>query len=192
MNRHTDWSRLAQGRRAFLAVATMALSVFLTGFSLNPFSTSTPALMILAHTETGKQVATKIEAKSGVGVASAQGKPQEQWAIRSGDVIKSDTQPMDRAVKFYKGSSSEGIMLFIVKVRYFPNVQGVWVPQYQLDEQPLVARKNGFWQPLMTVQGMPSLIVITSNTLPNADGYYSSLDFSFTTGPTSIDAWSVQ
>ncbi|HYA36834.1 MAG TPA: hypothetical protein VEI74_00970 [Candidatus Methylomirabilis sp.] len=192
MNRNTDWRRLAQGQRSFLAVAAMAWSVFLTGFSLNPFSASTPALMILAHAETGKQVETKIEAKSGAGVAPGQGKPQEQWVIRSGDAIKSDTQPTDRAVKFYRGTSGEGMLLFIIKVRYFRNVQGAWVPQYQLDEEPLVTQVNGRWQPLTTVQGVPSLIVITSNTLPNADGFYSSLDFRFSAGPMSIDAWSVQ
>ncbi len=192
MNRNTGWIPPAQGWRAGLAVAAMTLSVFLTGFSLNPFSKSTPVLMVLAHTEAGKQVATKIEVKNGETLSPDKNKPQEQWVILAGDTIKSEARPADRTVKFYKGTSTEGLLLFIVKVRYFPNEQGGWVPQFQLDEEPLVVRENGRWRPLTTIQGVPSLIVQTGSVLPNAEGYLASLQLGFTTGPMSIDAWVVE
>jgi len=151
-----------------------------------------PVLMVLAHTEGGEAIVTKIEDKTGMVASPDQGKRQVQWALRTGEAIKSAARPADRVVSFYQGTGTQSALLFIVKLRYYPNNEGRWVAQFQIDQEPLVARVNGRWQPLTTVQGVPSLIVITSNTLPNAEGYYSALDFSFTTGPTSIDAWSVQ
>jgi hypothetical protein len=192
MNQNTGWSRLAQGRRAGLAVAAMALSVFLTGFSLNPFSSSTPVLMLLEHTQAGKPVQTKIELKAGLVASSEKGKPQTKWIIRAGDALKSEVQPGDRSVNFYQSADTQSTLLFIVKVRYYQNAAGQWVPQFLLNEEPLAIRKNGRWQPLTTVQGVPGLIVQTGAALPNAEGYFPSLEFGITTGATSIDAWLVQ
>jgi hypothetical protein len=192
MNQNTGWSRLAQGRRAGLAVAAMALSVFLTGFSLNPFSSSTPVLMLLEHTEAGKPVQTKIELKAGLVVSPEKGKPQTKWIIRAGDALKSEVQPGDRTVNFYQSADTQSTLLFIVKVRYYQNATGRWVPQFLLNEEPLVIRINGRWQPLITAQGVSSLIVQTGTALPNAEGYFPSLEFGITTGATSIDAWLVQ
>ena len=183
---------MAQGRRASLAVVAMALSVFLTGFSLNPFSSSTPVLMLLEHTEAGKPVQTKIELKAGLVASPDMGKPQTKWIIRAGDALKSEVQPGDRSVNFYQSTGTQSILLFIVKVRYYQNATGQWVPQFLLNEEPLVIRKNGRWLPLTTVQGVPSLIVRTGTAIPNAEGYFPSLEFGITTGATSIDAWLVQ
>ena len=151
-----------------------------------------PVLVVLAHTDGGKTIAAKIETKAGLVASPDQGKRRAQWALRTGETVKSATRPADRVVSFYQGTGTQTALLFIVKTRYYPNNDGKWVPQFLIDQEPLVTRVNGRWQPLTTVQGVPSLIVITSNTLPNAEGYYSALDFSFTTGPTSIDAWQVQ
>jgi len=192
MNQNTGWSRLAQGRRAGLAVAAMALSVFLTGFSLNPFSSSTPVLMLLEHTEAGKQIQTKIEMKDGLVASPEKGKPQTKWIIRAGDALKSEVQPGDRSINFYQSAGTQNTLLFIVKVRYYQNATGRWVPQFLLNEEPLVIRKNGRWQPLTSVQSVPSLIERTGTALPNAEGYFPSLEFGMTTGATSIDAWLVQ
>jgi len=153
---------------------------------------TSPVLMVLAHAEDGKAIVTKIEAKAGMVASPDQGKRQVQWGLRTGEAIKSAARPADRVVSFYQGTGTQTALLFIVNLRYYPNNDGKWVAQFQLDQEPLVTRVNGRWQPLTTVQGVPSLIVITSNTLPNAEGYFASLDFSFTVGPTSIDAWSVQ
>jgi hypothetical protein len=163
MNQNTGWSRLAQGQRAGLAVAAMALSVFLTGFSLNPFSNSTPVLLLLEHTEAGKQIQTKIELKDGLVTSPEKGKPQTKWIIRAGDALKSEVHPGDRSVNFYQATGAENTLLFVVKVRYYQNATGV-----------------------------PSLIVRTGTALPNAEGYFPSLEFGMTTGATSIDAWLVQ
>jgi hypothetical protein len=192
MNPNTEGSRRAQGRRAALAVAALGVSVFLTGFSLNPFASSPPpALMVLLHAEGGKLIETKIGTKSGASLSPDKNKPQKQWVIRAGDTLKSNARPADRVVKFYKGTGSEGILIFMIKVRYFPDEKGGWVPKFQLDQEPLVVYENGRWRPLSTIQGVPNLIVQNGSTLPNAEGYFALLQFGFSTGPTSIDAWVV-
>ncbi|MHB8534867.1 MAG: hypothetical protein ACYDBW_05410 [Sulfuricaulis sp.] len=192
MNRNTGECHGAQGRRVGLAMAAMVLAVFLTGFSLNPFHRDPPALLYLAHTEAGKLIETRIEITSGQNISPDKSKPQEMWLIRSGDTIVSTTPPANRAVSFYKSANGGVMLIFIVKVRYFPDEKGGWVPKFQLNEEPLVTRINGRWQPLTTGQGMPGLVVQTGSILPNAEGYFTSLEFSFSTGPSSIDAWLVQ
>ena len=181
---------LAQGRRrsATAVVAAMLLMSFISVLH----AASTPVLMLLEHTQAGKQIQTKIEVKDGVVASPDNGKPQAKWIIRAGDALKAESRPGDRSVNFYQSAGTQSTLLCIVKVRYYQNSEGRWVPQFQLNEEPLVIRKNGRWQPLTTVQGVPSLIVQTGTALPNAEGYFSSLEFGITTGATSIDAWLVQ
>jgi hypothetical protein len=156
------------------------------------FADNVHVLMLLEHTEAGKQIQTKIEVKDGLVASPEKGKPQAKWIIRAGDALKSEGQPGDRSVNFYQSTDTQNTLLFIVKVRYYQNATGRWVPQFLLNEEPLVIRKNGRWQPLTTVQGVPSLIVQTGTALPNAEGYFASLEFGMSTGATSIDAWLVQ
>ena len=167
----------------------MAWAVFLTGLA---YAASTPVLMILQHTEADKLVETKIEVTGGKVLSPDAGKPQQRWTIRTGDVIQSGDQPADRTVHFYKDTGSEGTPLFIVKVRYFQNNEGRWVPKFQLNEEPLVVRRGDRWLPLTTTQGVPNLIAQTGNTLPNAEGYYPSLEVGLTTDALAIDFWVVQ
>jgi len=180
----------AQGRRS--SAAAVVAAMLLMSFISVLHAASTPVLMLLEHTEAGKQIQTKIEVKGGLVASPDKGKPQEKWIIRAGETLKSASRPDDRAVSFYQGTGAQSTLLFIVKVRYYQNNAGRWVPQFQLNEEPLVVRKNGRWQPLTTVQGVPSFIVRTGTALPNAEGYFTSLEFGFTTGVTAIDAWLVQ
>jgi hypothetical protein len=180
----------AQGRRS--SAAAVVAAMLLMSFTSVLHAASTPVLMLLEHTEAGKQIQTKIEVKNGLVASPDKGKPQAKWIIRAGDALKSEVQPGDRSVGFYQGADNERTLLFVIKVRYYRNPEGRWVPQFLLNEEPLVIRKNGRWQPLTTVQGVPSLIVQTGTALPNAEGYFPSLEFGITTGATSIDAWLVQ
>ena len=172
-------------RRLVLALAALVAA----GYAA---AATPPVLMVLAHAEGDKAVATKIEAKAGLVASPDKGKRQLQWILRAGEAIQSATRPADRVVGFYQVTGNQSALLFLVRMRYYPNREGKWVAQFQIDQEPLVVRKGNGWQPLTTVQGVPSLIMLTSNTLPNAEGYYSALDFRFTAGPMSIDAWSVQ
>ena len=181
---------LAQGRRR--SAASVVAAMLLMSFTSVLHAASPPVLMLLEHTEAGKQIQTKIEMKAGLVASPDKGKPQAKWIIRAGDAIKAGSQPGDRTVNFYQSAETQSTLLFIVKVRYYQNSTGRWVPQFLLDEEPMVMRKNGRWQPLTTAQGVSSLIVQTGTALANAEGYFPSLEFGMTTGATSIDAWLVQ
>lgn len=183
---------MAQKQRAGLAVAAMALSVFLTGFSLNPFASSTPVLMLLEHVQDGKPVQTRIEVKDGRVASPDKGKPRDKWIIRAGDALKSEARPDDRSVGFYQGADDQTTLLFVVKVRYYLNTDGSWVPQFQINEEPQVIRLNGRWQPLTSAKGIAGQITQSGTALPNAEGYFTYVEFGFTSGPASIDAWQVQ
>jgi hypothetical protein len=167
------------------------------GLLLISLATAAPAarvatLLVLQYDVDGRTVQTPIPAQGGFVVAPAQGRPVPKWNIGPGDTIRSDAPPADRVVGFYQGPDAARQLLFIIEVHYFRNGDGGWVPQFQLDEEPLVARVNGQWQPLSTNKGVASLIVQTGTALPNAEGYTTALEFSFTTGPTSIDGWLVE
>lgn len=171
---------------------TLGLTILLLAFAPGLHAADT-VLMFLEHTEDGKAVQSKIEVKSGVVESKDKGKPRDKWIIRAGDAIKSEIRPGERAVNFYKTTGGENTLLFIVKARYYQNNDGTWVPQFQLNEEPLVIRgKDGKWKPLSVIQGVPSLIVQSGSALPNAEGYVASLELGFTTGGMPIDAWFVQ
>lgn len=186
MARHHD----ARGR--FISRVMIAVTIFLISLAPNLHAASTPVLMILEHTEAGKRVETKIEAKGGLVPSPQKGKPQTRWIIRAGDAIKSEAQPGDRLISFYKNPGNENILLFRVKLHYSQNSEGRWVPRFQLIEEPEVIREGQRWKPITTIQGIPNLIVQTGTALPNAEGYSTSLELGFSTGSTSIDAWIVQ
>src|SRR3989344_6089476 len=187
--------RFVKSRRAPTGAgiaSALALVTLLMGFAPALYAAKAPVLMILAHSETGKAIETQIETKSGLVVSPEPGRPQQQWIIRAGEAIQSDSRPGERAVNFYQGTGNQTILLFVVKARYYPNDDGKWVARFQLNEEPLVVRVNGRWQPLSSVKGVPNLIARTGTALPNAEGYFPSLEFGFTTGAISIDAWLVQ
>jgi len=191
MKGKTTHHGLTQGWRG--SAAAVIVATLLMSFMPALHAASTPVLMLLEHTQAGKPVQTKIELKDGLVVSPDKGKPQAKWIIRAGDAFKSAVQPGDRTVNFYQSTGiQQSTLLFIVKVRYYQNRAGYWLPQFLLNEEPLVMRKNGRWQPLTSVQGVASLIVQTGTALPNAEGYFPSLEFGMTTGATSIDAWLVQ
>jgi len=190
MNRIVAEDATRQGRP--VSYSMVAFVIILMSFAPGLHAADAPVLMILEHKEADKKVETKIETKDGLVASPVKGKPREQWIIRPGDTLASAARPGERIVNFYQGSGIQSMLLFIVKVRYFPDSEGRWLPQFQLNEEPLVVREGKRWKPLTTVQGIPNLIVQTGTALPNAEGYSVSLELGFTTGATSIDAWVVQ
>jgi hypothetical protein len=172
----------------------LALAITLLGFAPGLQAAKPPVLVLLEHVaDDGKSVQTKIELKSGVVESKDKGKPRAKWTIRAGDLFPPAARPDDRVVNFYTAAGREYTLLFMVKVRYFQRSDGKWAPQFQLNEEPLVIRgPDGRWKPLTAIQGVPNLIVQSGSTLPNAEGYLTSIELGFTVGATSIDAWAVQ
>jgi len=185
-------SRGSLAKKRTVLPSVIAVMLALLGVTPNLLAASAPVLMVLQHAEADKLVATKIEVKGGKVLSPDAGKPQQRWVIRAGDLIQSGEQPADRVVRFYKDTGSEGTPVIIVKVRYFRNSEGRWVPKFQLNEEPTMVRRGDRWVPLTTTQGVTNLIAQTGNTLPNAEGYYPSLEIGLTTGALAIDFWVVQ
>ncbi|MFQ5757403.1 MAG: hypothetical protein ACE5H7_15090 [Acidiferrobacterales bacterium] len=171
-----------------------AAVVALTFFALAPGALrAAPVIMILEHVQNGERIQTPIEAIPDLITSPHAGKGQLKWSILPGEPIESEVRPADRVVHLLRHIGLQRNLLCTVKVRYFKNNKdGLWVPHFQLNQEVLVMRKNGRWRPVSEVRGVATLIVLTSSTLPNAEGYYPSLEFGLTTGLTKIDSWAVR
>ena len=174
-----------------------AIAFFLIGFSPTTLADEededeVPVIMVLEHTENGKQVGVNIEAIRGVFLSPHRGQSQPKWAIRPGHTLRAPSRPAAQLVELYKGTPREPILISRIIIKYFRNGEGNWVPHFLLNQEPLVVRDGNRWKPLLTIQGVPSLLVLTGPTLPNAEGFYPKLDFKLSTGPLAIDFWVVK
>jgi hypothetical protein len=150
-------------------------------------------LMVLEHAERGQRVQTKVEAKPGAALAPLRGKTLERVSIFPGNPLVTEQRPRDQVVELYRGVDVERSLLCAVAIRYFRDARGLWVPHFELIEEALVIRgANGRWQPLNIARGAAALIVLTSSTLPNAEGFYPALEFGMTSGTFQIDSWVVR
>ena len=177
-------------RCRLIPIATIALACAVT-VTRSAWSADTPVLMMLAPL--GAAVEIKVEAKPGAALSPARGGEFEKWKLRPGSTLVAKARPEDGLVEFYRGADIERVLLCSIGIRYFRDDRGLWVPHYQLNQEAIVIRDNGGrWQPLTAVHGAPSLIVLTSTTLPNAEGFYPSLEFGLTNGRLQIDSWVVR
>lgn len=148
--------------------------------------------MVLESLFDGRRVAAEVVADPAPSASPTRGKPVLKWTIRAGDTLKAAARPTARAVELYSGTATQPVLVCRVIVNYFRNRDELWVPHFRLEEEPLVTRQGNRWVPLSTVRGIPTLIVLTSSTLPNPEGFYPSLEFGLTTGLLSIDLWVVR
>lgn len=109
------------------------------------------------------------------------------WKLKPGDPIRSDTRPPDRVVELYGGTPLAPSLLCRVVLRYYASDAG-WTPQFRLDDEPAVARVNGRWQPLGGLSGL----VEHGNLLPNAEGFFRTIEFGPSAGSLTIVAWRVR
>ena len=151
-----------------------------------------PVIMVLQSRVQGENVQAQIEAVPDIVTSPFAGKLSPKWAVLPGQAIVSTQRPVDRVVHLFRKVGLQQSHICSINLRYYPDRQGGWVPHFQMDEQPAVVRRNGRWVPIKQLQGIASLIVLTSSTLPNAEGFYPSLEFGLTVGMTSIDAWVVR
>lgn len=170
----------------------IALAVLVCAVTVARFAwAAEPLLMVLVPMGAATEV--NVEAKAGAVVSPARGKEFEKWNLRPGNALAAPAQPEDRLVELFRGVEAERVLLCSISIRYFRDARGFWVPHYQLNQEALVTRdKNGNWQPLTAVRGAPSLMVLTNATLPNAEGFYPSLEFGLTNGQLQIDSWDVR
>ena len=152
-----------------------------------------PVILLLEHMEDGERISTEIKAVRDLKASPHAGKGQLSFAILPGDALDTERRPNDRIVHLFRQVGLARVPLCTVGVRYYKDRKNKWLPHFQLNQEPLFIRKDKRWVPLSQVKGgITSLIVLTSSTLPNAEGYYPSLEFGLTTGLTFIDSWVVR
>jgi hypothetical protein len=175
-----------------LAGKTLAALIFFLAGSFLAHAAA-PVLFTLESADPGlPRISAAIKAEGGLTPSAARGHKREKWALHPGEALTSDARPADRLVELYQASGQQATLLCAVQVRYFRNRDGAWQPHYLLLDEPLVMRKGERWQPLTAQLGNAALVVLTSSTLPNAEGFYPALEFGLSTGTTPIDYWQVR
>lgn len=178
--------------RSYRRLIAGAVVGFMALTLASPFVHAAAVIMVLQSQVNGNPIKAEVEAVPELVTSPLAGKALPKWSVVPGEAIKSPGRPAERVVHLFRKVGLEYQHICSIKLRYYPDKQGVWVPHFQLDEQPAVVRKNGRWQPITTVRGLPSLVVLTSSTLPNAEGFYPSLELGLTIGLMSIDSWIVR
>jgi hypothetical protein len=151
-----------------------------------------PTLLKIGYVFDGKPVVLPVPMQIGAKEAPRPGQLADRWRVTPGLVLKADRQPADRTVELYQGKGVQRALVMLLNVRYFRNRDGHWQPHFQPNELPLVAPDGkGGWRPIEQAQGRAGLLVLHGVSLPNAEGYYPTLDFGLTIGRASIDSWVV-
>lgn len=150
---------------------------------------STPVLLRLVGVEGAAPIEIEVRDRPEPGKVE-EARAEGRWQISAGETVRTAVPPAPCAVELYSGTGLSPELIGRVIVRYARAAAG-WVPEFRLDEEPTVARVNGQWVPLSLASGSPGLLVQHGGTLPNAEGFFRSIEFSLTTGPVAITAWRV-
>jgi hypothetical protein len=113
------------------------------------------------------------------------------WSLRPAEPLTASTRPDNRVIELYTGTPTGLTLLCRIFVRYYPSRAG-WLPYFQLNEEPLLIRVNGRWQPIELMPGTPALIAQKGNTIPTPEGFFPSLEFGLTVGALPIAGWQVR
>jgi len=153
-----------------------------------------PALMVLDYNIGGKHLTQPVPMQLGEFTLSEAPPGADKLRLLPGQTSPAGSpRPSDRAVELYQRGTRGRALVCIIHVRYFRNPAGEWVANFQLIEEPLVARDaQGNWLPFTAVRGAPGLIVLTSSTLPNAEGYYPSLEFGLNLKKIYVNSWIIR
>ena len=113
--------------------------------------------------------------------------PAPAWRLLPGETLTAAERPRDRLIELYAGTPQSPSLLARVWLRYYRGAAG-WTAYFRLEEVPLVALVNGRWQPLDPARGVVGL-VLQGNALPNAEGFFPTLEFGLGGGTLAIVGW---
>ena len=150
-----------------------------------------PSVMTIEYRNFRDRLSVEVPLAPGVVPSPHRGKSQKRIAILPGDALRATARPPDRSVNLYRGVNKQRILLCVIRVRYYRTDKERWLPHFQLYQEPVLVRDGSGWRPAAAALGAPGLIMLTSSTLPNAQGYFRSLEFGLTSGPIFVDAWQV-
>jgi hypothetical protein len=151
-------------------------------------------LMRLGYMEKGERAEAKVIAEAGAAPSPLRGKPLPTVAILPGQTIATGVPPVDVVVDFYHGTASiGGDLLCSIRIRYFRDPKGKFVPHYQIYPDPVVFRDpGGRWIPIESLCSNPSMLKFRSPAAANREGFYAALEFGLTDRALQIDSWVVR
>jgi hypothetical protein len=151
-----------------------------------------PVLLKLEYAWNGEPVSLAVSATPGAYPSSRPGEAPARWRVVPGNPIASPTRPDNRTVEFYRRNGLQDALVSRLDVRYFRDQQGYWVPRFQVHHIPLVYRTEDGWVPIPVAEGRADLVMLVGKHLPNAEGFYPSLEFTLGVKPVPIDRWVVK
>lgn len=157
-------------------------------------NSSNPYLMDLEYINfrDRTKLTTVILDDNGMFLSEHSGKPSDRIIIKPGTVVHQENRPNKRVVSLFRGAGRQRVLICKVKIRYYRDSRETWIPKFRLHQEPVIVPDGGGWKTVGTVSGEAGGIILTGNSLANAEGYYKSLEFSLGIGKTQIDSWQTQ
>lgn len=141
-------------------------------------ASSPPGVELLVREARGIQLAQSLQAAA-------------TWKLQPGDPVRAEPRPPDRVIELYTGTLQAPSLLCRVLLRYYAGRAG-WTPHFRLEQEPLLAKVNGRWQPFELIRGAAGALVQHGSVLPNAEGFFPTLEFGLSAGLLPIVAWQVR
>ena len=149
-----------------------------------------PILAQLKYLEGAKTKSAPIRAQAGIIPSPAVGKPQAVWLLSAGETLSGNAPAAERVIRFYHAVNNQPVLLCTVLVKYYPH-DGKWVPAYHMEDRIVLMRAGENYRPIPAGNGDIELALMIGTSLPNVDGYYSSLQFGLPSKAVGIDTWEV-
>jgi hypothetical protein len=173
----------------FRILATCLTIAALLGVS--PVALAAPTLAKLYYTLNGKAKSTNIPDKTGRFLSPAAKVPQSTWLLANGEARSGSTRPSERVLRLYHVENQHGQLLGTVLVKFYAR-NGKWQPAYRMEDNIALLHDGNQVKPIPTGMGDIELTLGSGTTLPNADGYYTRLEFGVPGKAITIDVWEVQ
>ncbi len=151
-----------------------------------------PVLLWIEYINDKERIPVAVPLAAGAADSPQKGKAFDRIAIRPGSALKSRDRPGNRAVGLYRGRGEQRILLGILRVRYYSSAPGIWAPRYQLYQEPIMVYDGRRWQPAAVSTGGAAALMLVDPPVPNAEGYYTSLEFTLSPSAIYLDSWQVQ
>ena len=153
-----------------------------------------PALMRLGYIENGEPVETVVPAKPGAAPSPLRDKALPSLTILPGTAVALGARPSDVVVDFYHGAATiGGDLLCSIRIRYFRNDDGKFVPRYQIYQDPVVFRgPGGRWIPIESVCANRALLKFRAPGERSRDGFHATFEFGLKDRALRIDSWVVR
>ncbi len=149
-----------------------------------------PILAQLHYLDGAKTKSVPIREQAGSVPSPAAGKPQTVWLLSAGDTRSGDAPPAERIIRFYHTVNNQPVLLCSVLVKYYPQ-DGKWKPAYHMQDRIVLMRDGTNFKPIPAGTGDIELTLTIGTSLPNVDGYYSTLQFGLPSKVVGIDTWEV-